>query len=64
LDYDTDKLVPIYGFGAKFLNESSVNHCFPLFTQEFVPNSMEMILQTYNSYMYNYGTIYTFSGPT
>ena len=35
LDYDSDKLVPVYGFGAKcnfptFNSYGKVNHCFPL----------------------------------
>lgn len=35
LDYDYDKLVPVYGFGAKvkhpLLNtENKVHHCFPI----------------------------------
>ncbi len=33
LDYDTDKMVPVYGFGAKLnfpdLKTSEVSHCFP-----------------------------------
>lgn len=33
-NYDTDKWIPSYGFGAKphfpTLNEETVNHCFPL----------------------------------
>ncbi len=35
LDYDYDKLVPLYGFGAKFNipnfnTNGNVSHCFPL----------------------------------
>ena len=35
LDYDSDKLVPVYGFGAKvqmpnFSSFNKVHHCFPL----------------------------------
>jgi hypothetical protein len=35
LDYDYDKIVPVYGFGAKvhmpsFHTEARVNHSFPL----------------------------------
>jgi hypothetical protein len=35
LDYDYDKLVPVYGFGAKcnmptFNSMGKVHHCFPL----------------------------------
>lgn len=31
-NYDTTKRFPVYGFGGipYFLNQSSVNHCFPL----------------------------------
>lgn len=35
LDYDSDKLVPVYGFGSKvsmptFNSYNKVHHCFPL----------------------------------
>jgi len=35
LDYDTDKLVPLYGFGAivnspEFSSKNNCHHCFPL----------------------------------
>jgi hypothetical protein len=34
LNYDSDKKIPAFGFGAKphfpFLNSSIVSHCFPL----------------------------------
>lgn len=35
LDYDEDKMIPTYGFGAKvfmpnFNSEGKVSHCFPL----------------------------------
>lgn len=35
MDYDTDKLVPVFGFGAKvkmpnFNTGPKVHHCFPL----------------------------------
>jgi len=28
--YDTDKLVPVYGFGARLKGSREVSHCFPL----------------------------------
>lgn len=39
LDYDYDKLVPVYGFGAKvnmptYQTDRKVHHCFPLNGQE------------------------------
>lgn len=35
MDYDADKLVPVYGFGAKvrmpnFSTGTNVHHCFPI----------------------------------
>jgi hypothetical protein len=35
MDYDSDKLVPVYGFGAKvklqtYNTQGKVHHCFPL----------------------------------
>lgn len=35
MDYDYDKLVPVYGFGAKvrmpkFNSGNSAHHCFPI----------------------------------
>mmetsp|Transcript_13720 Transcript_13720/g.11679 ORF Transcript_13720/g.11679 Transcript_13720/m.11679 type:complete len:85 (+) Transcript_13720:36-290(+) len=30
IHYDTDKKVPVYGFGCSPPNTSEVSHCFPL----------------------------------
>lgn len=43
LDYDYDKLVPVFGFGAivnhpKFNTYGKVHHCFPLNGNEDNPN--------------------------
>ena len=43
LDYDYDKLVPVYGFGAKvrmpnFDSNGKVHHCFPINGNEHNPN--------------------------
>lgn len=47
LDYDYDKLVPVYGFGAKvkhpLLNtENKVNHCFPINCNTANPNIYQL----------------------
>lgn len=46
LSYDSDKLVPLYGFGGKF--NGSVSHCFPL-TFSADPNvvNMDGMMNTY-----------------
>jgi len=31
LQWDSDKIVPILGFGARINGQSSVNHCFEMF---------------------------------
>ena len=54
LEYDSDKKVPVFGFGAKF-SDGSVSHCFPL---NGVPANPEVygidgILQVYNHAMNN-----------
>ena len=43
MDYDYDKLVPVYGFGAKvshptFSSEGKVHHCFPINGNEGNPS--------------------------
>lgn len=43
MDYDADKLVPVYGFGAKvrmpnFSTGTSVHHCFPINGNSDNPN--------------------------
>ena len=47
LDYDTDKLVPCFGFGAKvnmpeFNTYNKVHHCFPLNGSESNPNLFQL----------------------
>lgn len=47
LDYDYDKLVPVYGFGAKVkhptLNtENKVHHCFPINCNVENPNIFQL----------------------
>lgn len=47
LDYDTDKLVPCFGFGAKvnmpnFSSQNKVHHCFPLNGSETNPNLFQL----------------------
>ena len=47
LDYDTDKLVPCFGFGAKvnmptFTSYNKVHHCFPLNGSETNPNLFQL----------------------
>ena len=67
LDYDADKMVPLYGFGAKvrmptFNTQGAVHHCFPLNGQTHSAEvfQLEGILNTYRSAIYNL----EFSGPT
>jgi hypothetical protein len=43
MDYDYDKLVPVYGFGAKvnhpnLSSEGKVHHCFPINGNTANPN--------------------------
>ncbi len=58
MDYDTDKLVPTYGFGAKvhmpnFETGTKVHHCFPLNGSSEDPNlyQVEGILEGYKTCM-------------
>ena len=67
LNYDTDKLVPVYGFGARprFPNYSQatpISHCFPCSGNDDVPEvyGMEGVFNIYNYALNNI----TFSGPT
>lgn len=43
LTYDSDKLVPMYGFGAFFQGQGTVNHCFPMFAPNMIPNGVEAL---------------------
>ena len=67
LDYDADKLVPCFGFGAKinmpnFSSNNKVHHCFPLNGSDANPNLFELagIEQGYRQCLPNL----QFSGPT
>lgn len=67
LDYDDDKLIPTYGFGAKVhmpnLNsDGKVSHCFPLNGDMGNPNLKDLdgIIKTYRKSL-NY---LDFAGPT
>ena len=58
LDYDYDKLVPVYGFGAKvkhpLLNtEKKVHHCFPINCNMENPNlyQLDEIVKAYRNIM-------------
>lgn len=47
LDYDTDKLVPTFGFGAKvnlpaFNTGGKVHHCFPINGSQENPNLFQL----------------------
>lgn len=67
LDYDTDKLVPTFGFGAKvnlpnFNTGGKVHHCFPINGSEANPNLFQLpgIMQGYRNAL----PFLAFSGPT
>lgn len=62
MDYDKDRQVPAYGFGAKLPGTNNTNFCFPLnlnFGNPFV-NSYEGVLQAYSEITPKL----EFSGPT
>jgi hypothetical protein len=60
LNYDSDKVVPLYGFGAK-LNRN-ISHCFPLNFNENNPNvsGLQEIMECYKKAL----PVLQFSGPT
>ena len=66
LNYDSDQLVPMFGFGGnpnfKNLKKSDVSHCFPCNGSEENPQTMGMkgIMDTYNFALENV----ILSGPT
>ena len=62
VDYDTDKLIPAYGFGAKIPGSKEVSFCFPLSLDPKNPfvQSFEGLLQAYNAVV---GSL-QFLGPT
>jgi len=35
--YDSDQLIPVYGFGARIPPAGEVSHCFPLTFKEEAP---------------------------
>eukprot|EP01135_Chromosphaera_perkinsii_P003560 Nk52_evm18s248 gene=Nk52_evmTU18s248 len=62
LNYDSDKLVPVYGFGARLPPNGQVSHCFPLSGKYDQPEvlGLDGILQSYYQALENV-TLY---GPT
>ena len=61
LNYDSDKLVPMYGFGAKVDSEET-SHCFPM---TFDPNNSEVLgiegmMEAYKMAL----NLVDFAGPT
>lgn len=67
MDYDSDKLVPVYGFGAKvsmptFQSYNKVHHCFPLNGNEENAHvfMVEGIMQAYRQAV----QYLEFGGPT
>ena len=62
LDYDKDKLVPAYGFGAKLPGTNNTNFCFPLNM-----NAGNPFVESYQGVLQAYSEItprLEFSGPT
>jgi hypothetical protein len=67
LDYDTDKLVPTFGFGSKvnmptFNTNNKVHHCFPINGSDANPNLFQLdgILDAYRRAL----PCLSFGGPT
>jgi hypothetical protein len=67
MDYDADKMVPLYGFGAKVLmpmfnTQGAVHHCFPLNGQIHNPEVFQLdgLLSTYRNAIKDL----QFGGPT
>lgn len=60
--YDTDRMFPVYGFGACPSNSPVVNHCFALNMNEFNPEvpGVNGIMDIYHTMM----PTLRFSGPT
>mmetsp|Transcript_29183 Transcript_29183/g.28917 ORF Transcript_29183/g.28917 Transcript_29183/m.28917 type:complete len:300 (-) Transcript_29183:463-1362(-) len=60
LNYDSDKLVPFYGFGAKI--NGAINHCFPINFNNTDPNvqGLDGLMNSYREAL----NIIEFSGPT
>ena len=51
LNYDSDRMVPLYGYGAKVPpNYKTVSHCFPLtFSREVEVDDIEGVLEAYKA---------------
>lgn len=67
MDYDNDKLVPTFGFGAKvnmpmFNTQNKVHHCFPLNGVDSNPNLFQLsgIIEGYRQAL----SYLSFAGPT
>ena len=62
LNYDYDKMIPVYGFGGKPHSCSRVNHCFALNEDEEDPevDGLEGILEVYDQAL----EYVKLSGPT
>jgi hypothetical protein len=62
LEYDTDQLVPTYGFGGCFVNRQTVDHCFALTYRRDAPEARGLgdVLQLYASSLQKV----LLSGPT
>ena len=64
--YDTDKLYPVYGFGARLKNaqtgayEQVSDHCFPVYAGGQEVQGVDGILRAYHDVIHNV----LFSGPT
>lgn len=61
-EYDTDKNIPVFGFGAKLPYINDVSHCFALNGNIFSPeiHSIQGVLDVYQKNV----TKFDFSGPT
>jgi len=59
IQWDTDKIVPVYGYGAKI--NGNISHCFPMFNGEGV-HEVDGIMNAYNGIIRNPNIV--FSGPT
>jgi hypothetical protein len=49
MEYDTDKVVPLMGFGGRVAGENRINHCFPL-AEDFEVNNMNGVVDAYISW--------------
>lgn len=59
-NYDSDRMYPVYGFGAKPSPNSGVSHCFPLGPNGNEVHGLEGILDVYKESLQKV----KFSGPT